>query len=56
MAALAPPQNTFGIRVPEVPHNPATLADISNARSYTDRLVAVKCEYTHTPPKLLINS
>ena len=58
MAALAPPPNTFGVCVPEVPENPATLVDVTNAQSYTDHLMAVKSKHTpsKSPPKLLINS
>ena len=44
MAALIPPPNTIGVNLPPVPHNPAILSDITNAKEYTERLSHIKCE------------
>ncbi|KAF8969559.1 hypothetical protein BDZ97DRAFT_206261 [Flammula alnicola] len=42
MAALIPPQNAAGVPLPPLPANPASLADIKNAKGYLDRLCASK--------------
>lgn len=44
MAALAPPPNIAGVPLPPVPNNPASLADITNAKEYIDRLSSNKRE------------
>jgi hypothetical protein len=49
MPGLAPPHNTFGVSLPANPATPATLVDVTNARSYSDRLMAVKSEHTPAP-------
>jgi hypothetical protein len=55
MNPLNPPHNDFGIPLPQAPGNPASLADITNARAYSDRLMSFKSEYPHTRslPKLI---
>ena len=42
--ALLPPPNASHIPLPPDPGNPASLTDIAEARIYSDRLVASKCE------------
>lgn len=41
---LVPPPNDARVRVPAAPAIPATLADITNAKAYVDRLSTTKSE------------
>jgi hypothetical protein len=49
--ALVVPQNSFAVPVPQNPAMPATLADITNAAIYCDRLLRAKSESIRTPAR-----